>query len=301
MKRLLLYLSCFLLVGGSGAVLQGCETWEVPSENTLSITEGLVAYLPFTKGSLKDSISTGTTRASNDAIWGNPDTKPTFTEDFSGAKGGSKSAISFNGTSDFIKLIDNPKLQFKTTLTISLWIKPDVKQLKDKGVETPMQIFHKSAYEFPNNNESYSSQVRVVITYYTDNINPGSIRTNSSMFLPGFKMENTDSKCELSGPGWQVAPFFANSSFLELDFWHHIVFSCDESTFTSYLDGNLINSTKLRGGQIQSCPGGDLRFGIQFKESPLYFKGAMDEIRIYDRQLNENEVKSLYGLKNVTK
>ena len=164
MKRLLIYLSCFLVVGGGGTLFQSCEDLEIPGTKSLTVTKDLVAYLPFTNGSLKDNITENKTRTRNDAIWWNDNnTTATFVEDFTGAKGGAKSAISFNGTTDYLKLLDNPTLQFKTSFSISLWIRPDVNQFKPGDA---MQIFHKSVYEEPWTNESYSALIRLSNIFY---------------------------------------------------------------------------------------------------------------------------------------
>ena len=301
MKRLLIYLSCFLLVGGSGTVLQSCGTWEVPVENTLSINKGIVAYLSFTKGSLKDSLIATDQRKNNTPTWGNVATKPTFVKGFSDMQNGSDSAILFNGKGDFISLQDNPTLQFKTHFSISLWIQPDIKQLTERVSDDAMQIYHKSAYDGLSN-ESYSTLLRRVKTSIKyDATQPFTPPVTTLMIRSNIKMENTKSICDTAGRGWQTASFIVNPSIIETNSWHHIVFTYTEKYVSIYLDGNLLDNFPLEGGQIQSCPGGDLRFGMEDKPYPSFFKGAVDEIRIYNRQLTEREVKSLYGLKNVTK
>lgn len=301
MKRLLIYLGCFLLAGGCGALLQGCETWELPTEKRLSINEGLVAYLPFTKGSLRDSLLDK--RVSNNALWRDKDTariktNPTFVKGFSDAQDGADLAIFFNGEGDFITLLDNPTLQFKANFSVSMWIKPDVKELKKVGTTEAMQIYHKSAYNGLSN-ESYSSLIRRAGLTVKDTVTTNSPLTPILQIRSNIKKENTDSRCDKAGPGWQPATFTVDPSIVENDSWHHIAFTYDESTVYVYLDGNLSGSLKLKGGQIQSCPGGDLRFGMGDTQYRFYFKGAMDEIRIYDRQLNDKEVKSLYGLRSI--
>ncbi|RZM23473.1 MAG: LamG domain-containing protein [Pedobacter sp.] len=293
MKRLLIYLSCFLVVGGGGTLLQSCEALEIPGKKSLTITKDLVAYLPFTSGSLEDIITKGDTRKTrNNAIWWTNST-PTFTEDFTGTKGGANSAISFNGTSDYITLKDDSTLRFKTSFSISLWIRPDVKQFKPGGA---MQIYHKSVNANPSINESYSALIRLSNIFYT--VTQKADKPDQTVFLirSNIKMQgNSDCK---TGQGWQEGQFVVNPTVLT-DSWHHIVFTYNESDGTSYLDGNLVNTFKLTGGPIQSCPGGDLRFGMQFKGAEDYFKGAMDEIRIYSKQLKEEEVRALFELKTI--
>ena len=306
MKRLLIYLSCFLVVGGGGTLFQSCEYFEIPGKKSLTFTKDLVAYLPFTNGSLKDNITETETRKSNDPIWWNDNDKTAnFVEDFTGAKGGAKSAISFNGTTDYLKLLDNPTLQFKTSFSISLWIRPDVKQFKPGDA---MQIFHKSVYKEPWTNESYSALIRLSNIFYKVENPPNPPDQTAFLIRSNIKMENAiedahKSACNKAGPGWQTAQFVVNPTVLT-DSWHHIVFTYNNIDGSAYLDGNLLNTFKLDGGQIQTCPGGDLRFGVQIEDKNninqyQYFKGAMDEIRIYNRALSGGEVKALFELKTI--
>ncbi len=295
MKRLLIYLSCFLLVGGGGTLLQSCEAWEVPAEKMLSVGEGLVAYLPFTRGSLKDSLAKNDTRRRNDAVWWVDKQKPLFVKGFSSTKGDSDSAIYLNGMTDFIKILDNPSLQFDTTFSISLWISPEVADL-EKDISRRMQIYNKSDF-ITSLNESYSSSIRTIIT----TVDSGTGTT--LMILANVKQGDN---CTKAGQGWKDLKFIINAKIIESDTWHHIVFTYNRTTASMYLDGNLLDvyadgNKVLTAGRIDKCAGGDLRFGIQNLGSnglyANYFHGAMDEIRIYNRQLNDEEVRTLFGLK----
>ena len=312
MKRLLIYLSCFLVVGGGGTLFQSCEALEVPGKKALTVTEGLVAYLPFTicHGLLKDSITKNETRKRNDAVWWN-NTTPTFIEGFTGAKGGAKSAISFNGTTDYLKLLDNPTLQFNSDFSISLWISPDVDKFAPNNGTTNndkvdvMQIFHKSVYKFPSDYESYSALIRLANIFYTPNPVKDSPTQTQFLVRSNIKMENTTSVCAggTGDRGWQTAQFIVNPSVLGKNTWHHIVFTYNQFISTAYLDGNLLDNHTLGGTKIQSCSGvdvhADLRFGVQVEPYPQYFKGAMDEIRIYNRKLSDGEVRALFELKTI--
>ena len=257
-----------------------------------SINEGVIAYLPFKNSSLKDSLTKNEKRVANDAIWGNTKSVPTFVKGFSDTQDGSDLAISFDGDSSFIKLRDNPTLQFKTQFSISLWIKPDLNRLLQQGTEANMQIFHKSAYD-GYSNESYSALIRRVRlqTFALDDFyEQHPILIPTFTIRSNIKMENTSSRCDIPGRDWQTANFTVNPYIVDIvanNTWYHVVYSYNDSTAAVYLDGNLSGTSKLRGTQIQSCPGGDLRFAMGDIRYRFYFKGAMDEIRIYDRQLND--------------
>lgn len=79
-----------------------------------------------------------------------------------------------------------------------------------------------------------------------------------------------------------------------LNEWHHVavVFSKGVSTF--YLDGHPDGS----GNHSSSIPNNSLslRIGTSHGSNNEFFKGALDDIRIYNRALSETEVQEVYKL-----
>jgi hypothetical protein len=74
--------------------------------------------------------------------------------------------------------------------------------------------------------------------------------------------------------------------------WHFIVGVYNGSTMKIYLDGNQIASAN-QSGNIPS--GGDLSIGCYKNCSSTFsFSGQLDDIRIYNRAINEQEIQSLY-------
>lgn len=79
--------------------------------------------------------------------------------------------------------------------------------------------------------------------------------------------------------------------------WHHVVGVRNHETNTSYIyvDGQLINSntTALSAGYSSSR-----NFGIGMRNGSNWsfpFNGMIDEVRVYDRALNNNEIQNLYN------
>nr|WP_240543414.1 LamG domain-containing protein [Spirosoma foliorum] len=63
-----------------------------------------------------------------------------------------------------------------------------------------------------------------------------------------------------------------------------------------YFDNVLLyQKDDLPATSIDKCPGGELKFGAQSQVLPQYFKGALDDIRIYKRVLSASEVETLYN------
>ena len=91
---------------------------------------------------------------------------------------------------------------------------------------------------------------------------------------------------------------------LEVNKWQHVVVTYDGSSKASgikiYIDGQLVGNKveqdSLKGSIIAKAP-----FKIGSRSSSSYFKGDLDELRIYDRALSENDIKNIGGdpIKNI--
>jgi hypothetical protein len=78
-----------------------------------------------------------------------------------------------------------------------------------------------------------------------------------------------------------------------LGVWHHFVGTYDPSIGTRvYLDGNLVGSNDP-SGEITHSRKYSLNIGRY--SGGVYFKGKIDEVRIYNRALSAEEVLTLYG------
>ncbi len=77
--------------------------------------------------------------------------------------------------------------------------------------------------------------------------------------------------------------------------WYCVVYTYDGTTGKLYVDGVLENSQIVPGVSITNTY--DLFFGKLNSESfPYWFNGTMDEVRIYNRAINNLEVVSLCNL-----
>jgi hypothetical protein len=77
--------------------------------------------------------------------------------------------------------------------------------------------------------------------------------------------------------------------------WHHLLAVLDGTQITLFLDGNAQSTTSYSG----SVPASTMNVLIG-KEHDVerYFKGSIDDLRIYDRALSNNEVAELYDLES---
>jgi len=185
-----------------------------------------------------------------------------------GHKGGANTALFFDGDNDFMDVQDTPLLRFTSAMSISLWIK------SSSPTNGTMQVLAKSDYF--NQHEQYSINIRPLSS--TDYIFNFDVKQNSNC---------------VSGGGWQNTGF-QNSQWIGT--WHHLVYIYEGRTTKLYLDGVLkASKDNLPGTTIDSCPGGELRFGFLSKDYPFQFRGSLDEVRFYNRSLNETEVQALYN------
>jgi hypothetical protein len=77
---------------------------------------------------------------------------------------------------------------------------------------------------------------------------------------------------------------------LEFRKWEHIVVTYGDSYRTYYQNGVQIQRDRVNVG-ANNCTGSPLRIGgTYWTNSPQFFEGKLDDIRIYERALSSREV-----------
>ncbi|QIP15437.1 PKD domain-containing protein [Spirosoma aureum] len=225
------------------------------------LTTGLVASFPF-DGNASDVSGNG-----NHATLRNG---PTFTAN---RKGGDQTALYFDGVDDYIEIADNASLR-PASISISVWIKPSAAARTSR-----MQIFMKNNFA-DGEKEQYSAIVK-------------EIPVGSSATKPYINFDIKQQSNCVQSKGWQDLEL---SDLVLVDTWQHLVFVYSGRTMTVYQNGKAIRSkTDLTQTFIDDCIGGTLKFGAQSKNFPNYFQGAMDDIRVYNIPLNQDQVDALYS------
>src|SRR5690606_9134074 len=92
------------------------------------------------------------------------------------------------------------------------------------------------------------------------------------------------------GAGWVHHPF---NSGLAVNQWQFVVSTYNGDTVSNYLNDVLVSKYYSPGG-IDPCVGGYLRLGYAFDGDPQAFRGAMDDVAIYNRALNVCEIHRLH-------
>jgi hypothetical protein len=231
-------------------LLVGCKKYLIPGIKDLNapstINNGLVAYYPF-NGNANDESGNN----NNGTLFG-----PAFISDKSGK---SNSALNFNGSSNYIKISDNPTLRL-TEASFSFWISYTSTE--------KMEIFQKIDF-LTATNANYSAEIN-----------------DYANLLSGMRVGGTyQGNCTRTSPFSQLTSTFnANDNK-----WHHLTFIMQANKISLYLDG-ILKNTLITTGLMNPCSGGDLFIGRGWNDFPLWLNAKLDEFRIYNRALTQEEI-----------
>jgi len=197
------------------------------------------------------------------SFWNFNDSDATVARDTVGSNNGtiygatrSEGALSFNGSGDYVKVPDSSSLNPATAITISMWVKP----LALRGIGLNKELQYRLIAEDVSSS-NLSARVR------TTNTNWGAM---------------------VGGAGMAV-----NS-------WQHVVLTYNGSKWKLYYNGQL-DSEMADSGSIASSysDDGNLYFGHigpnRGRNSDLFYKGLLDDIKLYDRALSASEISADYN------
>jgi hypothetical protein len=227
----------FLLI----LVVVSCKEEE---SDTLSV--GLTAYYSL-NNSLKENSSNELDITNNGC---------SFVED---RKGNSKSAISFNGTSNFVVFPDSLRFKPLQSTTLSFWILTN----------------QTSRFDLFNQRTG---------NYDPDLFNHGIIVNNLAVGSVG--------RIDYAFPGYNdgTKPYFEHN-FCDSS-WHMLTFikNCENKRFEFYDGKQLIYACNMVDSDFEI--NGQLILGKEYTGT-IFFKGAIDDIRIYHRALSASEIGKL--------
>ena len=209
--------------------------WLIPDTTSVNLTNGLVAYYPFT-GNANDSSGNG----NNGTVTG-----ATLSSDRNGK---SNSAYSFNGSSWIT--IPNVAATGANPRTISVWTK-----------------FNSVDSAITSNN---------------------FITTGSASQSAAFNLRLFRGRLDLMGYNNDYGGDYT-TSILSPNIWYLVTVTYDGSNLKFYLNGNLYSSYKTTNVLATS---GQNNFIGKSNDTgyEYYFNGLIDDVRIYNRVLNTNEI-----------
>ena len=170
----------------------------------------------------------------------------------------SNSAYNFNGSSDFIQVTHNSSLTFTTSVSFSFWLNVPDSSLNTTGIQERQAI--------------------------------GKQRTPSAS---GIGFETTDGSTPKLAPQFYIqgGAQYEDNSPITINTWHHLVGTYDGTILKLYKNSFLIG-TNIGPFNLSTITQ-NLFFG---KQGALgcFFKGKLDDIGIWNRELSSCEINQLY-------
>ncbi len=176
--------------------------------------------------------------------------------------GNSNSAYSFNNNYILIPSSSNYAV---TNFTISFWL---------SSTSTQTQV--------PLKKNTYSNSANEQFAFALNDLNPYGVE---------FTCKYNNPTCT-PGVGWNKNEKIKN--ILDGNY-HHLVGVANGNQVQLWIDGVLVNTITGSSSSVSSCFGGDIQVGRDWSSFPNYFKGKIDDIRIYNRALSDVEITYLYS------
>jgi hypothetical protein len=209
---------------------------------TMNLSEGLVAFYPFT-GNAGDSSGNG----NHGTVNGSQLSNDRF--------GNVRSSYFFNGQTNWISVAATNSL-LPSKISISFWTKIPSNYTGNNAIGRMVRSrFYGYMFDYD------SSSNNIVLRIHTDTSQPTTCSTS------GYKYN--DNK------------------------WHSVIGTFDGTNVKLYVDGQLSSSAQSRSQNIYYQSDGLIQFGKDGNNSsPLtaLFQGWLDDIRVYNRPLTQQEI-----------
>jgi hypothetical protein len=164
-------------------------------------------------------------------------------------------AMDFDGTNDYVVIPYNASL-YVTKMTVSFWAKSDITNY------TVSNVYAVGMYEYATNDRVWGVFINMAGDYW----------------------------CVITSPDGS-APSLECTSRVVTNEWDHIAVTTNDNggTWTFYYNG--ISIAVLSGPPPYTDQSSDISIGGLYGANP--FNGKIDDVRIYNRVLSANEIKSL--------
>jgi gliding motility-associated-like protein len=223
-------------------------------ESQVNLTQGLVAYYPF-NGNANDVSGNGHHGIGLNGL--------SYAADINGTP---NTAALFDGVDDFIEIADNGGLLNRSAMSFSMQVKPQSTVVQTLLAKQKFTTASEASFQVAMNYAPYNGAY-----WWVQKSNNTFCGSNSS---PSATVVNT---------GTDLLP----------NAWYCLAGTYADDTIKIYLNGVLIQKNYNGPGLIDSCTNHPVRLGRWNEIGPTPFKGIMDEVRIYNRALNQQEVQTL--------
>lgn len=226
-----------------------------PSSDCIDLKKGLIAYYPFS-GNAKDSS-------------GNQKDGELVNGTFFGTDARNKlnMAAEFDGIDDYIKISDQTNYFAPEKMTVSFMF-----NLRD--VTKRSSFFVKANFNSPTG------------------VSWGSGISLSNQSVVDFTVADPTGDCSSV---WSYNPSAVLKSNISLsnNRWYHVVVIYNYGVEMMYVNG-VLNIAKINTyNYLKKCPASDFRIGGWWQNDIVSINGKIDELRIYNRILCEDEIRKL--------
>ncbi|OQP59962.1 hypothetical protein A3860_35560 [Niastella vici] len=179
--------------------------------------------------------------------------------------GNANSACNFDGIDDYIIVPGTAGMNTATAMTVAMYFNTELTTLQN--------LIGKIGYY-----SGEGAQFQVAINF---NLYPGIL----------YGVNNPVDICNS-----QIA---LNSAYVNTggtvptNQWHCLVCTYEAGVQKIYLNGLLVSTNNTSFNTLRQCTNSDIQIGTWWQNDQLRFKGKMDDIRIYNRALNQTEVNAL--------
>jgi gliding motility-associated-like protein len=242
-------------VSASFSVLLLLLVLMTPAKSQINLSQGLVAYYPF-NGNANDASGNN-----HNGVFQNG------TQLGVDRFGVANAACLLDGVDDYVRVTDNGAFS-NATFSVSVWFQTNSSALQN--------VVGKRDFVTPNG--TGGAQYQFSINYAP---------------FPGFvsNLIGNNSTCT----NILSSSYINSGGLLCNDRWYHAVATFDGASHKLYLDGVLVrNELTTFSAMLTGC-NSELRFGNWWALDVLPFKGKLDDIRWYNRALNQSEVNALWN------
>jgi hypothetical protein len=222
--------------------------------NDIHLADGLVAYYPF-NGNANDTSGNGLNGTINGGV--------TFSNDI---KGNPNSAVTFDGSTGYITVPDNTGKFQTNAVTVSFLVK-----LTNPSART---AFISNTNFTDGSGFSYSAQIG---------------QTGLNKFE--FAVESNTLGCGLTPNDPTNTVDAANA--ITPNKWYNVICIFSDSLQQIFVDGILNTAVTRNSGTLNHCANDVLLLGSWWSGDAILLNGSMDEVRIYNRALNQDEIDQL--------
>ena len=225
------------------------------AKTQINLTNGLVAYYPFS-GNVNDASGNGYNGTMRNGVG--------FSND---RFGNPNSALELDGINDFVEVLHDGKLGSKSAFSYVVYFNSQSSEIQTLlGRRNQANSSHAQFQTFIN----WTQEPGVGYGHsYTNNTECSNVFAQYNVYV------NT------------------GSNSVNLNQWHCVVGTFDGVTQKIYLDGVLKTSETTSLAKMDSCTNTPMTIGYYTNLDPQFFKGKIDEVRIYNRAINQQEVELL--------